>query len=205
MYELPSLDYDYEALEPHLSGDMMRLHHDFHHKAYVDKLNAALESLPELSEKPLVELLAKLDEVPENAREAIRNYGGGYYNHAVFWKWLTPNSTEQPTGELQADLLAEFGSWQNFVDQFSAAATGLFGSGWVWLLPDLTIMTTQNQDVPMSSGLAEPILGLDVWEHAYYLDYTYKRADYIKAWRKVVNWDEVARLYSRETFALDIE
>ncbi|MGE5310036.1 MAG: superoxide dismutase [Sphaerimonospora mesophila] len=193
MYKLPDLDYDYDALGTYISGDIMRLHHDKHHQTYVDKLNAALEQAPELQERELVDLLRDLDSVPESIRAAVRNHGGGHYNHTQFWKWLAPNNDGEPTGELKNALVAKYGSFQAFVDEFSAKSLAVFGSGWCWLMPDLSIITTPNQDVPLEIG--EPILGLDVWEHAYYLDYTYNRGDYVKAWWHVVNWDEVERRY----------
>ncbi len=195
MHTLPDLDYAYDALAPHISEAIMKLHHQNHHQTYVDKLNAALESAPELADVPLQELLARLDDVPENIRKIVRDDGGGHYNHSQFWKWLSPNGGGEPTGALADGLIGAYGSFQAFIDSFDAQATGLFGSGWVWLMPDLTIQTTPNQDSPLMAGGPAPILGLDVWEHAYYLDYTYKRADYIKAWWNVVNWREVESRY----------
>lgn len=194
MYKLPDLDYDYDAIGTYISGDIMRLHHDKHHQTYVDKLNAALEQAPELQEHELVDLLRNLDSVPESIRAAVRNHGGGHYNHTRFWKWLTPNNDGEPTGALKDALVEKYGSFQGFVDEFSTKSLAVFGSGWCWLMPDLSIVTTSNQDVPLEIG--EPILGLDVWEHAYYLDYTYNRGDYVKAWWHVVNWPEVERRYS---------
>lgn len=193
MYKLPDLDYDYDALGKYISGDIMRLHHDKHHQTYVDKLNAALEQVPELQNRELVDLLGDLDSVPESVRTAVRNHGGGHYNHTQFWQWLTPNSDGEPTGSLGDALVEKYGSFQAFIDEFSAKSLAVFGSGWCWLTPDLSIVTTPNQDVPLELG--EPLLGLDVWEHAYYLDYTYNRGDYVKAWWHVVNWDEVGRRY----------
>lgn len=197
MYTLPDLPYDYQALEPAISGDIMHFHHDFHHRAYVDKLNAALEKAPELQQLSLEGLLSDLDSVPESVRTAIRNNGGGHYNHSFFWHCLTPASPQEPSGQLKADLVAKYGSFQAFVDQFSEAATNLFGSGWTWLLSDLSILTTANQDTPISIGEPEPLLTLDVWEHAYYLDYKNKRPDYIKAWWNIVNWERAEELYAR--------
>ncbi len=194
MYKLPELNYDYDALGKYISANIMHLHHDNHHQTYVDKLNAAIDQAPELRERELTELLANLSSVPENVRTAVRNHGGGHYNHTRFWLWMSPDASGEPTGKLKDDLVAKYGSFQQFVDEFSAKSLAVFGSGWCWLLPDLSIVTTPNQDVPLE--IAEPILGLDVWEHAYYLDYTYNRADYVKAWWNVVNWDEVARRYS---------
>lgn len=193
MYKLPDLDYDYDALGKYISGDIMRLHHDNHHQTYVNKLNEALDKVPELKKRGLADLLRNLDAVPESVRVAIRNHGGGHYNHTQFWKWLTPNSDGEPTGDLKDALIEKYGSFQGFIDEFSAKSLAVFGSGWCWLMPDLSIITTPNQDVPLE--ISEPILGLDVWEHAYYLDYKYNRGDYVKAWWHVVNWPEVERRY----------
>ena len=195
---LPELPYAYDALGTYISKDIMQLHHDKHHRAYVDKLNTALEAYPELQTKSIEALLTNLTELPEAIRQAVRNQGGGHYNHAQFWQWLAPASAGggQPTGKLGDDLRKTYGDYQTFVDDFSSKATSVFGSGWVWLNPDLTITTSPNQDSPIIENKPAPILGLDVWEHAYYLDYTYKRADYIAAWWNVINWDEVARRYS---------
>jgi Fe-Mn family superoxide dismutase len=195
MYKLPELGYNYDAFGKDISKDIMELHHDKHHQSYVDKLNAALEQAPELQSKSLTELLSNLDNVPENIRQAVRNHGGGHYNHTLFWKFMSPDGGGEPSGALADGLKAKYGSFQGFADQFEAKALGVFGSGWAWLLPDLSITSTPNQDSPMNSGTA-PLLGLDVWEHAYYLDYTFKRADYVKAWWNVVNWQ-----YAAERFA----
>lgn len=192
MYSLPALDYDYDALGKYISKDIMELHHSKHHQTYVDKLNAALDSQPELKDRSLADLLANLDTVPESVRVAIQNHGGGHYNHSLFWKWMSPDGGGEPNGQLASDIAVKYGSFQNFVDEFTAKSLGVFGSGWAWLQPDMTIVTTPNQDTPISKGLPEPLLGLDVWEHAYYLDYKNKRDDYIKAWWNVVNWDFVA-------------
>jgi Fe-Mn family superoxide dismutase len=195
MYELPSLDYSYDAFGAYISKDIMELHHSKHHQTYVDKLNAALEQAPELKEKQLVELLKEVDSLPKNVRTAVRNHGGGHYNHTQFWKFMSPDGGGEPTGELADALKAKYGDFQGFIDTFGEKALGVFGSGWAWLQPDLSIVTTPNQDSPLNSGDPEPILGLDVWEHAYYLDYTYKRADYIKAWWHIVNWNEVQQRF----------
>jgi Fe-Mn family superoxide dismutase len=195
MFTLPDLPYDYDALGKYISKDIMELHHSKHHQTYVDKLNAALEKAPELQSKSIEELVSNLGTVPEEIRTAVRNHGGGHYNHTQFWQWMSPNGGSEPTGELADALKAKYGDFQGFMDAFGDKALGVFGSGWAWLQPDLSIVTTPNQDSPLNSGKAEPILGLDVWEHAYYLDYTYKRADYIKAWWHVVNWDEVAKRF----------
>ena len=197
MYTLPALDYSYDAFGRYISKDIMKLHHDNHHQTYVDKLNMALDLAPELKDKSLEELLRSINSLPENVRGAIRNHGGGHYNHSLFWKFMSPNGGFEPTGALSTALLEKYGSFQGFTDAFSEKATGVFGSGWAWLQPDLSIITTANQDSPLSIGAPAPILGLDVWEHAYYLDYTYKRADYIKAWWHVVNWQEVQNRFDQ--------
>lgn len=191
MYSLPSLDYSYDAFGEYISKDIMKIHHDNHHQIYVDKLNAALDQAPELKEKSLEELLRSVDSLPEHVRTAIRNHGGGHYNHSLFWKFMSPDGGFEPTGALATALSEKYGNFQGFTDAFSDKAAGVFGSGWAWLQPDLSIVTTANQDSPLTTGGQAPILGLDVWEHAYYLDYTYKRADYIKAWWHVVNWPEI--------------
>ena len=190
MYTLPQLSYEYDALSRSISPEIMKLHHQKHHQTYVDKLNAALDQHPELSGSSLSSLLAS-DQTPQ----AIINHGGGHYNHSLFWQWMSPGGGGEPKGELAARITDKYGSFQEFVDAFSSEATGLFGSGWVWLQPNLEIITTNNQDTPMLSGGAEPILGLDVWEHAYYLDYKNVRADYIKAWWDVVAWETVAQKF----------
>lgn len=195
MFRLPDLEYDYNAFGKYISKDIMELHHSKHHQTYVDKLNAALEQTPELANKPLSDLLTDLDNVPESVRTAVRNHGGGHYNHTAFWKFLSPDGGLEPKGELADALKAKYGSFQNFTDEFTKASLGIFGSGWAWLLPDMSITTTPNQDNPISYGQPEPILGLDVWEHAYYLDYTYKRADYVAAWWHVANWHEASARY----------
>ncbi len=196
MYTLPKLDYGYDAFGSYISKDIMELHHSKHHQTYIDKLNAALEKTPELADKDLTTLLGDLDSVPENIRTAVRNHGGGHYNHTQFWKFMSPDGGGQPTGTLAQDLTDKYGDFQGFVDAFEEKALAVFGSGWVWLQPDLSIVTTPNQDSPLNTGDAEPILGLDVWEHAYYLDYTYKRADYVQAWWNVVNWQEVQQRFA---------
>ena len=192
MHKLPSLDYDYDALSRYISADIMQLHHSKHHQTYVDKLNAALETAPELKNRPLEDLLSMVDNLPIDIQAAIRNSGGGHYNHSLFWQWMSPNGGGEPTGDLASKIIAKYGSFQGFVDQFSEQATGLFGSGWVWLLANMEIVTTNNQDTPIMYAQGAPLLGLDVWEHAYYLDYKNKRDDYIAAWWNVVNWDFVA-------------
>ena len=192
MHTLPTLGYDYGALGKYISADIMKLHHDKHHQAYVDKLNKALEAAPEFAADPIEELLTKLDQLPDSVQTAVRNNGGGHYNHTLFWQWMSPDGGGEPRGELADAIVSKYGSYQAFVDEFTTQALGVFGSGWVWLAPDLTITTSPNQDTPLMSGAPAPILGLDVWEHAYYLDYKNKRDDYVKAWWNVVNWDFVA-------------
>lgn len=192
MYQLPALEYDYDALGDYISKDIMLLHHSKHHQTYVDKLNAALDQAPELKERELKNLLSSLDELPESVRTAIRNHGGGHYNHTLFWQWMSPDGGGEPSGELANKFVAQYGSFQGFVDEFSAKSLAVFGSGWCWLMPDMSIVTTANQDTPIMTNNAEPLLGLDVWEHAYYLDYKNKRDDYVNAWWNVVNWEFVA-------------
>ena len=195
MFTVPELDYAYDALQPHISAAIMELHHDKHHQAYVTKLNAALEPHEELSGRSIESLLRGLSDLPEEIRGAVRNHGGGHYNHSLFWKVLSPNGGGQPAGVLGADLIEKYGSFEAFVEKFNAAALGLFGSGWVWLTPQLEIVTSPNQDSPLLDGGEEPLMGLDVWEHAYYLDYKNKRDDYIAAWWNVVDWAFVASRY----------
>lgn len=192
MFSLPDLPYDYDALGQNISGDIMRLHHDKHHRTYVDKLNAALENTPELQSQTIEALLKSFDSLPDDLKPAVRNHGGGHYNHSLFWQWMSPTGGGEPTGELLHDLIAKYGSYQAFVDEFTTKALSVFGSGWVWLQPNLDILTTPNQDTPVVLGLDEPILGLDVWEHAYYLDYKNKRDDYVRSWWNVVDWNFVA-------------
>ncbi|MBO2521583.1 MAG: superoxide dismutase [Clostridia bacterium] len=197
-HQLPPLPYPYDALEPHIDEQTMRIHHDKHHAAYVNNLNAALEGHPDLAGKDLVELLQNLDSVPEAIRTAVRNNGGGHYNHTLFWEIMKPGGAKEPTGELASAINEAFGSFEAFKDAFSKAAAGRFGSGWAWLVVTkdgkLAVTSTPNQDTPVMDG-DTPILGLDVWEHAYYLKYQNRRPDYIAAWWNVVNWDEVAARY----------
>lgn len=196
-HELPALPYAFNALEPHFDAMTMEIHHDRHHATYVNNLNAALEKHPELFEKSLEELLSNLDSVPEDIRTAVRNNGGGHYNHTLFWEILSPNGGGAPTGELADAINSAFGSFDAFKEEFTKAATGRFGSGWAWLVIDggkLAVTSTPNQDTPIMEGKT-PILGLDVWEHAYYLKYQNKRPDYINAFWNVVNWDEVSKRY----------
>lgn len=197
MYTLPALSYGYDELSKYISTDIMRLHHDKHHQAYIDKLNAALDSAPALRDRPLESLLADLDNLPESVRTAIRNHGGGHYNHSLFWQWMSPDGGGEPSGELSDKITERYGNFQGFVDEFTTKSLGLFGSGWVWLQPDMGIITTANQDTPIMQGLDAPLLGLDVWEHAYYLDYKNKRDDYVAAWWNVVNWGLVQHRYDK--------
>ena len=194
-FVLPALGYEYDALGKYISADIMRLHHDKHHQAYVDKLNAALDKAPALEDRSLESLLENIGIVPADIQQAVRNHGGGHYNHSLFWQWMSPDGDGEPTGELEAALIEKYGSFQKFVDEFTAKSLAVFGSGWCWLQPDLEIITTPNQDTPIMSGKGAPLLGLDVWEHAYYLDYKNKRDDYVKAWWNVVSWEFVAERY----------
>lgn len=191
MYILPELDYAYDALSGHISADIMRLHHSKHHQAYIDKLNQAVEPYPDLAAQSLGSILRNLENMPESVQTVLRNHGGGHYNHSLFWKYMSPSGGGEPSGAIAEAMVARYGSYQGFVDVFSQAALGVFGSGWVWLLPDMEIITSPNQDNPIMLGNPDPILGLDVWEHAYYLDYKNVRADYIKAWWDVVDWGYV--------------
>ncbi len=191
MHKLPDLGYGYDALGKYISKDIMTLHHSKHHQTYVDKLNAALDKHVNVKERPVNELLTNLDALPEDIKTVVRNNGGGHYNHTLFWQWMSPDGGGQPNGELAEIIDSRYGSFQNFVDEFTQKALGVFGSGWVWLQPDGSIITTPNQDTPLMLGMPEPLLGLDVWEHAYYLDYKNKRDDYINAWWNVVNWNFV--------------
>lgn len=196
-FELPKLPYAYDALEPHIDARTMEIHHSKHHATYVANLNKALEGKTDLQAKSVEALLANLTAVPEAIRTAVRNNGGGVANHSMFWKLMAPKAGGDPKGEVANAIDKSFGSFQAFKDQFAQAGLGRFGSGWAWLIADkagaLKIVSTANQDSPISEG-QKPILGIDVWEHAYYLKYQNRRADYIAAWWNVVNWDEVARL-----------
>lgn len=196
MFTLPELNYAYDALGKYISKDIMQLHHGKHHQAYIDKLNAALEGYSDLRQLPIEKLVSHINELPSELQVAVRNHGGGHYNHMLFWQWMSPDGGGEPSGELGGQLVQQYGSFQGFVDEFSDAAMKVFGSGWVWLQPDMSIITTANQDTPLMTGAQAPLLGLDVWEHAYYLDYKNKRDDYIAAWWNVVNWDVVAQRYA---------
>lgn len=196
-FELPKLPYAYDALEPHIDARTMEIHHSKHHAAYVTNLNKALEGKADLQKKSVEALLVDLNAVPEAIRTAVRNNGGGVANHSMFWKMMAPKAGGDPKGEVAKAIDKSFGSFQAFKDQFTQAGIGRFGSGWAWLVADkagaLKIVSTANQDSPISDG-QKPLLAIDVWEHAYYLKYQNRRADYIAAWWNVVNWDEVARL-----------
>lgn len=197
-HTLPDLAYDFAALEPHIDAKTMEIHHDKHHAGYVKKLNAALEAHPELAEKSLTDLLKDLNNVPEDIRTAVQNNGGGHYNHTLFWKIMSPEGGA-PEGELAAKIDEAFGSFDALKEAFAKAAGTRFGSGWAWLSVDadknLTVESTANQDNPVMEGRT-PILGLDVWEHAYYLNYQNRRPDYITSWWNVVNWKKVAENYA---------
>jgi len=197
-YELPKLSYAVDAPEPFIDAQTMTIHHDKHHQAYVTNLNGAIEKHPELADKSLESLLADLNAVPEDIRAVIRNHGGGSWNHSMFWEIMAPNAGGAPKGELAKAVDAAFGSFDAFKGEFEKAANGRFGSGWAWLVKKgsgLAIVSTANQDNPMSEGLT-PVMGIDVWEHAYYLKYQNRRAEYVTNWWNVVNWDEVARRYN---------
>ncbi|MEH7437436.1 superoxide dismutase [Neobacillus drentensis] len=197
-FELPQLPYAEDALEPHIDKETMNIHHTRHHNTYVTNLNAALQGNEELLSKSVEEVIANLDAVPEAVRTAVRNNGGGHANHSLFWQILSPNGGGAPTGELADAVNSKFGSFESFKEEFAKAATTRFGSGWAWLSVsngELELTSTPNQDSPLMEGKT-PILGLDVWEHAYYLKYQNKRPDYIGAFWNVVNWDEVAKRYN---------
>ena len=199
MFTVPALGYAYDALGENISAAIMELHHSKHHQTYVDKLNAALATHPELEGKSIEELIGNLEAIPEDIRGAVRNHGGGHYNHSLFWRVLSPNGGGEPTGALLEGIISKYGSYQAFVDEFTTKSLGVFGSGWTWLQPDLTIVTTANQDAPFMNGEPEPVIGLDVWEHAYYLDYKNKRDDYVKAFWNVVDWNFASDRYAQLT------
>lgn len=197
-HELPALPYSFDALEPHIDAKTMEIHHDRHHATYVNNLNDALSGQDEaLANKSVEELISNLDEVPESIRTAVRNNGGGHANHSLFWKILSPNGGGEPTGELAEAINQTWGSFDKFKEVFTEAATKRFGSGWAWLVVkdgSLAVTSTANQDSPLMDG-DQPLLGLDVWEHAYYLKYQNKRPEYIAAFWNVVNWEEVNQRY----------
>ncbi|WHX99328.1 superoxide dismutase [Neobacillus sp. DY30] len=197
-FELPQLPYAYDALEPHIDKETMNIHHTKHHNTYVTNLNNALQGNEELLAKSVEEVIANLDAVPEAARTAVRNNGGGHANHSLFWQILAPNGGGAPSGELADAINNKFGSFESFKEEFAKAATTRFGSGWAWLSVyngELEVSSTPNQDSPLMEGKT-PILGLDVWEHAYYLNYQNRRPDYISSFWNVVNWDEVSKRYT---------
>ena len=200
MYELPKLTYSYDSLEPHIDAQTMEIHYNKHHQGYVNKLNTALENHSELQDKPLEDLLWTLDSVPEEIRKAVRNNGGGHLNHSLFWKIMSPDGGGEPQGELAEAINKDLGSFNQFKEDFTNTAATVFGSGWAWLVKDgsgkLLVKSTSNQDSPVMEGLT-PLLGLDVWEHAYYLKYQNKRPDYIGAFWNVVNWEEVSNNFSK--------
>lgn len=199
VFKLPPLGYDYDALEPFIDAETMKIHHDKHHAAYVSKLNVAIVGAPGFEKKTIEEILTNLDAVPEAVRKDIRNQGGGHANHSLFWQTLKKNENGKPTGELAKAIDTAFGSFSAFQDAFGTAATKVFGSGWAWLIlkdKKLAVEATANQDSPYSSG-SVPLLGIDVWEHAYYLKYQNRRPEYIKAFQSVINWDFVSDRFSK--------
>lgn len=198
MFKLPDLPYAYDALEPHIDAKTMEIHHSKHHSTYVDKLNAALESQEDLQNQPIEKLIADLDTIPEEIRTAVRNNGGGHFNHSLFWELMSPEGGGEPSGKLLESLNQSFGSFDEFKSKFKDAAVGRFGSGWAWLVKDgenLLIESTPNQDSPAMEG-KHIVLGLDVWEHAYYLKHQNKRPDYIDSWWNVVNWGEAEKRFN---------
>ncbi len=198
-HEVPPLPYPFDALEPHIDARTMEIHHDKHHAAYVTNLNKALEKHPDLQSKPVEDLLRGLDKVPEDIRTAVRNHGGGHANHSLFWRTLSPEGGGEPDDDLAKAIENAFGDFASFKEKLSTTAVGRFGSGWGWLSVEkggaVRVEETPNQDSPLSQGRT-PILGVDVWEHAYYLKYQNKRPDYVAAWWNVVNWEEVAKRYA---------
>jgi superoxide dismutase, Fe-Mn family len=199
-HELPKLKYSYNALEPYIDEMTMTIHHSKHHAAYINNLNVALEKYPDLQEKTVEELILSLDSLPDSIKAAVRNNGGGHLNHTFFWSILSPEGKGQPEGEFMEAINSKFGNFTAFKEEFSKAAATRFGSGWAWLVlnksGELSVVSTPNQDSPISEGL-RPILGLDVWEHAYYLKYQNRRPDYVSEWWNVVDWAEVSRLYKK--------
>ena len=195
-HTLPELNYGYKELEPHIDAKTMEIHHTKHHQTYINNLNIALENYPELFEKTVEDLLINLENIPESIRVAVRNGGGGHANHSLFWRTIGPNSGGTPSGQILTKINESFGDFENFKKDFGEKATKQFGSGWGWLCQDnggkLVTMSTPNQDSPLSAGLT-PLLGIDVWEHAYYLNYQNKRPDYINAFWNIINWNEVEK------------
>lgn len=200
-FELPSLPYPHNALEPFIDAQTMEIHHGKHHQGYVDKLNKALEKYPELQEKTVEDLIADLNSIPEDIRTAVRNSGGGHFNHSLFWPLMKKDGGGEPGRGLGGQIKKDFGDFSKFKEQFSTAAATLFGSGWAWLIKDsaskLSVVTTLNQDSPISQGQI-PILGLDVWEHAYYLKYQNRRVEYIEAWWNTVNWEQAENNFTSQ-------
>lgn len=199
MFKLPELKYSYKALEPHIDQLTMETHHTKHHQAYVNNLNNALEGHEEFQNMEIEEILKSLDKLPENIRTAVRNNGGGHYNHALFWEMMSPNGGGNPVGDLAKKIEEDLGGFEKFKEEFKKAALGQFGSGWAWLVLDngkLKVVATPNQDNPISQGM-KPILGIDVWEHAYYLKFKNLRGDYIDSWWNVVDWNKIEELYNK--------
>lgn len=198
-FTLPKLPYEFNALEPHIDARTMEIHHDKHHQAYINNLNTAIEKHPELASKSVEDLLKDLNAVPEGIRTAVRNNGGGHWNHGMFWEIMSPKGGGEPSGALADAINKAFGDFKTFKEKLAAAGVGQFGSGWAWLVKDssgaLSVLSTPNQDNPMSNGRT-PVLGVDVWEHAYYLNYQNRRPDYITAWWNVVNWEEVSKRFA---------
>lgn len=197
-FTLPPLPYSYDALEPHIDEATMKLHHGKHHQAYVDKLNAAIAA-SEWESKSIDEIMVSLDKVPDKIKAAVRNNGGGHYNHSLFWQWMSPTGGGEPTGKVAEAINAKFGSFAKLKEEFEAAGMSRFGSGWVWLIQDgseLSITTTPYQDCPVSEG-KKVLLGNDLWEHAYYLKYQNRRPEYLAAWWNVVNWNKVTELFNQ--------
>lgn len=199
MHSLPQLPYSFDALEPHIDAKTMEIHYTKHHQAYIDKLNAALENHKDLEALSVEDLLKKIDTVPGEIKDAVRNHGGGHANHSLFWTILSPQSGRKPEGELADKITATFGSYDQFTEKFTEAATTRFGSGWAWLVVnksgELEVYNTPNQDSPLMQG-DTPLIGLDVWEHAYYLKYQNRRPEYVDAFWNVINWEEVAQRFS---------
>jgi superoxide dismutase, Fe-Mn family len=197
-FALPPLPYDFGALEPHIDAQTMEIHHDKHHQAYINNLNGAIEKHPELASKSIEELLKDLSAIPEDIRAVVRNNGGGHYNHSLFWEIMGPNGGGEPTGAVGAAISSTFGDYATFKETLTKTAVGQFGSGWGWLVKDssgkLSLVGRPNQDTPISEGLT-PVLGVDVWEHAYYLKYQNKRPDYVGAWFNTINWDAVNKRF----------
>ncbi|MGE4190696.1 MAG: superoxide dismutase [Thermoanaerobaculia bacterium] len=197
MHELPELPYAFDALEPHIDARTMQIHHDKHHQAYVDNLNKALSQAPDLAAKSVEDLLRSIDSIPEAIRGAVRNHGGGHANHSLFWETMGPGGGGKPSGDLAGAIDGAFGSFEGLQEKLTAAAAGQFGSGWGWLVYDggkLEVIARPNQDSPIMEGKT-PLLGVDVWEHAYYLHYQNRRADYLKAWWNVIRWENVAQRF----------